>query len=59
MASALPCVVTSVGDVQKITGNNAILVEPKNKKLLSNGICEMLNLDDETRIKMGLNGRKK
>ena len=59
MASALPCVVTSVGDVQKIIGNNAILVEPKNKKLLSNGICEMLNLDDETRIKMGLNGRKK
>lgn len=57
MASALPCVVTSVGDVQKITRDNAILVEPKNKKLLSNGICEMLNLDDEKRIKIGLNGR--
>ena len=59
MASGLPCVVTSVGDVQKITGNNAILVRPKNKKLLSDGICEMLNLNDEKRIKIGLNGRKK
>ena len=59
MASALPCVVTSVGDVQKITGNNAILVEPKNKKLLSDGIVEMLNLDDEKRLEIGLNGRKK
>ena len=35
------------------------LVEPKNKKLLSNGICEMLNLDDEKRTEIGLNGRKK
>lgn len=59
MASALPCVATSVGDVEKITGNNAILVQPKNKKLLSKGLCEMLNLDDEKRIKIGLNGRKK
>ena len=59
MASALPCVVTSVGDVQKITGNNAILVQPKNKKLLSKGLCEILNMDNEKRYKMGLRGRIK
>jgi len=59
MASALPCVVTSVGDVQKITGNNAILVQPKNKKLLSKGLCEMLNMDNEKRNRRGLNGRKR
>lgn len=59
MASALPCVVTSVGDVQKITGNNAILVQPKNKKLLSKGLCEMLNMDNEKRYRMGLRGRIK
>lgn len=59
MASALPCVVTSVGDVQKITGNNALLIQPKNKKLLSKGLCEMLNMDNEKRNRMGLNGRKK
>ena len=59
MASALPCVVTSVGDVQKITGNNAILVQPKNKKLLSKGLCEILNMDNEKRYRMGLRGRIK
>jgi len=59
MASALPCVVTSVGDVEKITGNTAILVQPKNKKSLSKGLCEMLNMDNEKRHRMGLSGRQK
>lgn len=59
MASALPCVATSVGDVQKITGNNAIVVQPKNKKSLSKGLLEMLNMDNEKRHKMGLRGRIK
>lgn len=36
-----------------------MLVEPKNKKLLSRGICEMFNLDDEKKIIIGLKGRTK
>ena len=59
MASELPCVATSVGDVQKITGNNAILVQPNDKKLLTKGLCEMLNMDKKKRHRMGLIGRKK
>ena len=59
MASALPCVVTDVGDVKKIIVNDAILIQPENKQLLSKGLCEMLNIDNEKRQKIGLKGRIK
>ena len=59
MASALPCVVTCVGDVKKITGDNAILVQPKNKDSLSKGLTEMLSMDNQKRQSMGLKGREK
>lgn len=59
MASSLPCVATCVGDVVKITGDNAILVQPKNKDSLSKGLCEMLDMNIEKRKRMGSKGRKK
>lgn len=59
MAMELPCVVTRVGDVKKIIGNNAVLVEPKSKTLLSKGLCEILGMDVEKRKKMGQRGRNK
>lgn len=57
MASELPCVATCVGDVQKITDNNAILVQPNNEKLLSKGLFEMINMNNDKRQRMGLIGR--
>jgi len=58
MASELPCVVSDVGDVRKITGDLAILVESNSGKL-SEGLCDMLSKDKEERRKIGLMGRKK
>ncbi len=59
MASGLPCVATSVGDVEKITGNNAILVKPNNNELLSKGLNKILSMGNKKRKIMGLNGRRK
>ena len=59
MAFALPCVATCVGDVKKITADNAILVQPKNKDSLSKGLTEMLSMENQKKQSMGLKGRKK
>ena len=53
MASGLPCVATCVGDVEKITGNTAILVEPNNNELLSKGLNKILSMDRKKREIMG------
>jgi len=52
MAAALPCVVTNVGDVRKITGNHGIIIPPGNKELLSKGLCDMLNMDIEKDLRL-------
>tara|TARA_B100001287_G_scaffold276708_1_gene288866 strand:- start:14502 stop:15641 length:1140 start_codon:yes stop_codon:yes gene_type:complete len=58
MTSELPCVACDVGDVRKITGDLAILVESDSEKL-SKGLCDMLSMDRGERQKIGLMGRKK
>ena len=59
LSMKLPCVVTNVGDVGKIVGKNAIIVTPENRELLCNGLCDMLSMNEEKRIELGLRGRKK
>lgn len=59
MACGLPCVATSVGDVAKVSGDNAILVAPNDTASLSKGLCEMLSLHEGDRKRIGLNGRNK
>lgn len=59
MASGLPCVATCVGDVEKITGDTAILIEPNNNELLSKGLNKILSMDSKKRKIMGSKGRRK
>ena len=59
MASSLPCVATRVGDVEKITGDTAILVEPNNNELLTKGLNKILSMDSKKRKIMGSKGRRK
>ena len=59
MSMALPCVVTDVGDIKKLVGDTAIIVEPSNKQMLSQGLCEMLSHNTVKRNKIGLKGRQK
>ena len=59
MASGLPCVASRVGDVEKITGDTAILVEPNNNELLSKGLNKILSMDSKKRKIMGSKGRRK
>jgi glycosyltransferase involved in cell wall biosynthesis len=59
MASSLPCVATCVGDVEKITGNSAILVEPNNNEVLTKGLNKILSMDNKKRKIMGTKGRRK
>ena len=59
MSMALPCVVTDVGGIKKLVGDTAIIVEPSNKQMLSQGLCEMLSHNTVKRNKIGLKGRQK
>ena len=59
MSMKLPCVATNVGDVRKILGKYAIIVKPENRELLCNGLCDMLSMNEEKRIELGLRGRQR
>ena len=59
MSMKLPCVATNVGDVRKIVGKYAIIVKPENRELLCNGLCDMLSVNEEERIELGLRGRQR
>ena len=37
------------GDVEKITGDTAILIEPNNNELLSKGLNKILSMDSKKR----------
>ena len=54
MSMSLPCVVTDVGDVKRIVGEAAIIVEPGNSTALSIGLSEMLSQSAECRKDIGL-----
>jgi glycosyltransferase involved in cell wall biosynthesis len=57
MLMRIPCVVTDVGDARKIVGNNGIVVKKNDPQELANGILELLNMDHDRRISLGISGR--
>ncbi|RCV66162.1 Glycosyltransferase involved in cell wall bisynthesis [Methanophagales archaeon] len=60
MASGKPLVGTNVGGIPQIITNNitGVLVPPKNSEALARAIGSLL-IDDEKRIEMGFNARKR
>jgi glycosyltransferase involved in cell wall biosynthesis len=60
MACGLPVVATNVGGIPEVVkdGLSGFLVEPKNPTILAKKIEYLLNLDIESRKKMGAEGRK-
>jgi len=60
MVCGLPIVATNVGGIPEVItdGANGFLVEPKNSLALAKKIEYLLNLEQERRKKIGLEGRK-
>ena len=60
MASAIPCVVTDVGDSAWILGtNHGEVVPPKNPQALAEGILSLLNMDEQSRNAIGISARQR
>ena len=57
MSCGVPLVATNVASIPELTGNYATLIEPKNAKMLSNAIRDILNNYDH-HINMAIEGRK-
>tara|TARA_B100000287_G_scaffold205001_1_gene193414 strand:+ start:10312 stop:11565 length:1254 start_codon:yes stop_codon:yes gene_type:complete len=57
MSCGVPLVATNVASIPELTGNYATLIEPKNPKMLSNAIRDILNNYDY-HINMAIEGRK-
>jgi len=60
MACGLPVIATNVGGIPEIVKDkiSGFLVEPKNPTILAEKIEYLLNLDIDSRKKMGIEGRK-
>lgn len=54
MACGVPCVVTDVGDSQRVVGDKGIVVPPGNPQELAGGIVSMLKVDAAVRQPMSL-----
>lgn len=59
MSCGIPCVVTDVGDAALIVGETGIVVPPRNSSALADAWQAMLNMDQETRIQLGLTARQR
>jgi len=57
MASALPCVVTGVGDVAAMIGETGVVVPPQDPSALAQGILEMSELSAAARRDLGERAR--
>lgn len=53
MASALPCVVTDVGDTADVVGNAGFIVPPKNPEKLVAALLEATSLPEQKRARLG------
>jgi glycosyltransferase involved in cell wall biosynthesis len=57
MSCGTPCVVTDVGDVSRLVGDNAILVPPRDETKIAEGLIKLLDLPAEDRRALGLRAR--
>lgn len=57
MACALPLIVTDVGDAAKIVGSGGLVVPPRDHQILEQRMRELVGLEKEARMRMGLTGR--
>ncbi len=59
MATCIPCVATDVGDSALIVADCGVVVPPRDKIALAEGIESLLNLPNEEREKLGLKARQR
>lgn len=57
MLSAIPCVVTNVGDGASIVGELGIVVPAQEHRKLSEGLQKIINLSPDERVKLGKESR--
>lgn len=59
MASGIPCVVTDVGDSRYLVGNAGIVIPPASASALAQACAQLLGLNHEERVQIGLAGRQR
>lgn len=59
MASAIPCVVTNVGDAAYMVGDTGKVIEPGNMKAFAEACCQLLFLTHEERKSLGIIARQR
>lgn len=59
MACGVPCVVTDVGDSARIVGDTGIVVQPRDDVALSGACQQMLELDSDERLRLGMRARQR
>jgi glycosyltransferase involved in cell wall biosynthesis len=57
MLSAIPCVVTNVGDSSHIVGESGVIVPAQDSEKLAEGIRKIINLSVEERLEIGRESR--
>lgn len=59
MGSAVPCVVTDVGDCAQIVGDTGLVVPPRHPEALAKAWRESVDLGSEQRARLGLDARQR
>jgi glycosyltransferase involved in cell wall biosynthesis len=59
MACGVPCACTDVGDLAELVGETGKVVPPANPQALAEAMTELLALDREQRVRLGLAARRR